>query len=83
MIKNRTEISADWSKIEEDRIEESKNVFLSAIDIIDKKFGNGYAIEHPELIAGFMNSTSTAIHGTTVGKCLLAKGEIIDENRIN
>lgn len=36
----------------------SHSYLSSAIRIIDEEFGDGYAKEHPELIAGFMNTAA-------------------------
>lgn len=36
----------------------AETYFNQAVRIIDEKFGEGYAKEHPELIAGFMNTTA-------------------------
>lgn len=36
----------------------AETYFNQSIRVIDKKFGEGYAEEHPELIAGFMNTAA-------------------------
>lgn len=36
----------------------AETYFNQAIRIIDEKFGEGYAKEHPELVAGFMNTAA-------------------------
>lgn len=36
----------------------AETYFNQSVRVIDEKFGEGYAKEHPELIAGFMNTAA-------------------------
>jgi len=44
--------------------------FEAAIQIIDGKFGKGYAKKHPELISGFMQAAALDILTTELGEQL-------------
>lgn len=48
------EVTAAWSKIMEDGAASARYHMRTAKDEIDALFGDGYAAEHPELIAAFM-----------------------------
>jgi len=72
-------IEADWKKIMEDGSDTALFHMGSAIASIDKKFGEGYAKEHPELVAAFMNTASNVEAGYVIGKCLLQIGDRLDD----
>lgn len=40
----------------------AETYFNQAVRIIDERFGEGYTKEHPELIAGFMNTAARDFH---------------------
>lgn len=63
-------ITASWSKLSDDAFEQSKSNFSKAIDIIDEKFGKGYAKANPTLISAFMQSSAIEYNGTTIGACI-------------
>lgn len=48
----------------------ANNYFLDAVICIDKKFGVGYAQQHPELIGAFMNCCATDFLTAVLGKKL-------------
>lgn len=59
-------ITASWERLSEDAFYQSERNFHKAIDVIDKKFGNGYAKSHPELISSFMQSSAIEYSGTSI-----------------
>lgn len=71
-------ITASWSKLSEDAFEQSKFNFSKSIDIIDEKFGKGYAKSNPILISAFMQSSAIEFNGTTIGACIQQLKEDLD-----
>jgi hypothetical protein len=69
-------IDANWVKLAEDAFDQTAINFSKAVNVIDEKFGNGYANSHPELLGAFLQAVSTEYNGTTIGACVqdLEKG---------
>lgn len=49
-----------YSELMQQSVEESTFYMTSAIDIINKKLGESYAENHPELLGAFMQTTAIA-----------------------
>jgi hypothetical protein len=55
------EIAIDTYKLHELMVWQTRHSLSNAIRSIDQELGDGYAREHPELIAGFMQAESINI----------------------
>lgn len=51
-------ITKEGMELVNDCMDTAEEYFLHAIRIIDNKFGNGYAKDHPELIGAFMQTSA-------------------------
>ncbi|TCO88118.1 hypothetical protein EV202_1271 [Bacteroides heparinolyticus] len=49
-----------YSELMQQSVEETTFYMTSAIDIINKKLGESYAENHPELLGAFMQTTAIA-----------------------
>jgi len=61
--------------LEQDAMNSAETYFKRAIKVIDKKFWDGYAEKHPELIVGFMNCCATEFQ-------TLVSAKVMDESTI-
>lgn len=73
-------ITASWSKISEDGVSAAINYFNSAIETIDKEFGEGYSKQHPELVSSFMNAAATEAQGTYIAKTIQELAEELSKS---
>ena len=64
-------ISASWDQLRAEGLDDVNMYLSNAIKQIDKKLGDGYAKEHPELIGAYMNAVSIATNSGVIGKCIL------------
>ena len=79
-MEGKEKITASWAKIMEDGASAAEYYMSRAIESIDKKFGEGYAEKHPELIGAFMKASAKEAQGNYVSKSLqLCTEDIVSE----
>ena len=65
----------------EDASGATRYYFSDAIDVIDSKFGKGYAKEHPDLVGQFIKSAVLEYGSNCIAKALYDIAENANQNR--
>ena len=63
-------IEADFDTLMRQASMTAHDYMLSARNSIDKLFGEGYAAEHPELVAAFMTTAASDFQTAALGKLI-------------
>ena len=71
-------VKASAEKLMEQAIYTADEYMHSAVNLIDKMFGNGYAKEHPELISAFMQTAAKDYQAQNILKGLETVADKID-----
>lgn len=75
-------IEADWKKIMEDGSDAAVFYLGQSVIAIDRKFGNGYAKQHPELVGDFMKAAATESQGSQIAKTIQELAEELSKTNL-
>ena len=71
--------SADATTLMRQAHQTACRYMIEATDAIDASFGEGYAKEHPDLIAAFMKTAAADFHTAILAKAIGGGCEAMDE----
>jgi hypothetical protein len=81
IMNEKSHITADSHKLMEDGANAATYYMGSAVENIERKFGKGYAKEHPELVGAYINAASRDTLGAEIAKSILELRDSMDEFR--
>lgn len=67
------------SQLMQQALDTATNYFNAAIRIIDDRFGDDFAKNHPELIAAFMRTAATDFHTSLQSRALDNLTDVLDK----
>lgn len=70
-------ITADATTLMRQAPMTAQTYLIEAVRCIDTEFGCGYAKEHPELVAAFMQASASDFNFATLAKAICEAAEII------